>query len=163
MTLSGSWTDIAGVRSTVFCGRVNEKTLPFPYSLSTVRVPFISATSLLHIASPRPVPSTFLFLLESTCWKDSNILPRSSFLIPIPVSRTLTLKLILSASRSSYPTLIRTWPLLVNLAALPARLISTCLIRFASPDSLQGRSGTISRTSSIFLSPILVDIIPAVS
>ena len=47
-------------------GRINVKEEPFPYSLSTEIEPFISPRRLLVIASPRPLPSTVLFLSISS-------------------------------------------------------------------------------------------------
>ena len=72
----------------ILCGMENQKSEPFPYSLSTPMVPPMASHRLLDIASPSPVPSTLRFLLLSTCWKLTKSLLRSSSLIPCPVSFT---------------------------------------------------------------------------
>ena len=104
------------------------------------------------MARPRPVPSTFLFLVLSTCWKDSNIFSKSSGFMPMPVSVTEHFNIRRTSLCISKSTVILIWPWLVNLMALFARLIRICLILNASPKSFCGRSGAISRVSTTSLS-----------
>src|SRR3989441_9980378 len=70
------------------CGRVNQKVLPFPISLSTPMAPPCSSISRRESASPSPVPS-YLRLAEASSWENSwNSLGWSSAAMPMPVSVT---------------------------------------------------------------------------
>src|ERR671936_2438323 len=69
-------------------GRVNQKVLPLPISLSTPIAPPWSSTSRRDNASPRPVPS-YLRLADASSWENSwNSFGWSSGAMPIPVSVT---------------------------------------------------------------------------
>src|SRR2546422_8661643 len=72
------------------CGKVNQKVLPFPTSLSTPMAPPCSSIRRRESASPSPVPS-YLRLAQASSWEDSrNSLGRSSAPIPLPRSLTPT-------------------------------------------------------------------------
>ena len=65
---------------------VTEKDVPFPFSLSTVIVPFISSTMLFVIDIPSPV-LPYLPVGDDSSWLNgSKIWGKKSLLIPMPVS-----------------------------------------------------------------------------
>ena len=114
----------------------NRKVDPCPYRLVAPISPSIISTSLLLIASPKPVPPNLRAVPTSTCENGLNRRPISASEIPMPVSSTS------NSSRSPSPagacrilTVIR--PCLVNLTAFPARFPSTCRRRVGSPSTIK--------------------------
>ena len=89
--------------------------------------PFITSTSRLVIARPRPVP--LLASSLSTCSKFSNICSSLFAGIPEPLSLTEKAKVLSSVYLR---ILIETSPLRVNLTAFPTRLIRICLTLLSS-------------------------------
>src|SRR5262245_59476507 len=124
-------------------GSVKMKRDPLPGSDSThIRPPCIS-TIRRAMANPSPVPPLVRVVELSACWNSSNILTRSSGLMPGPESHTATVTDPLAADAWT-----ATSPLSVNLIALPTRLSRTCAMRRSSPcpsGSCAGRSAFKAR------------------
>ena len=119
--------------SAIASGSVNWKTLPAPTVLSTQIRPPIMPTSCREMARPRPVPPYFLAVEVSACEKAWKSLPICSCVNPMPVSATEKCSVALVAVCSPQTQLTSTPPLLVNLTALPIRLVSICVSRSGSP------------------------------
>ena len=113
--------------------------------------PIISSRRLM-ITSPSPVPSTVLLRSISSRSNLVKSLSISSFLIPIPVSETLTLSNKYPSSFLSPLTLNPTEPCSVYFTALTKRFVMICLTRTSSPISSSGRVSSTSTTKSSFLS-----------
>src|SRR5216117_377545 len=127
------------------CGRVNQKVLPFPISLSTPMAPPCSSISRRDSASPSPVPS-YLRLADASSWENSwNSLAWSSVAMPIPVSVT--------AIRISEPPLtgpaatVMRPPSGVNLMAFESRLSSTCRTRPRSACTRSPGGGAVTTSA----------------
>ena len=115
------------------------------------------------MANPNPVPPYFLVVEESTCMNFSKSDPTFSGGMPMPVSFTETRIWAPFLSLRSHSTAIRTWPLAVNLMALPARFVTTCRIRPASPIKRRGMAGGYCTTKSMPFSSALEASISATS
>ncbi len=87
----------------------------------------MSSTSDFDMLSPNPVPLYFLVALVSTWAKGSNKVLILALSIPIPVSLIAVNKTTVFSAFSFSEILMLIWPVLVNLMALPIRLVITCL------------------------------------
>ncbi len=121
------------VRSSACCSStLKVKAEPRPSTLSALISPPIRATSRAVIASPSPVPS-WRRVDEASIWLNfSNTWSSRSAGMPMPVSLTT----IVSRVRPSRPmplTSTSTWPVSVNLTALPSKLVMICRMRPTSP------------------------------
>ncbi len=137
--------------STSIIGTAKRKHEPLPTSLRTVSVPCINSTRRRLTASPRPVPPLSPF--DLSCQKASKMRPKSSPLIPTPVSSTSTtsMKLRLSLWRlpSTWSARTRTATpptLSVNRMALLMRFIMTCPILPWSASAKRGTSSAHSKS-----------------
>jgi hypothetical protein len=116
--------------------RVKVKQLPCPRVLSAVSSPPMSRMNWLLKARPRPVPPCLSrpVAVWLKGWKSRAISDRS---IPGPVS--LTLNWIASAPRGTAWSVTR--PAVVNLTALPTRLMRTWRSFISSPTTPAGQGG----------------------
>ncbi len=133
-------------------GTETRKLLPTINVLSTSMVPPINSTRCLLMARPSPVPPKRR-AIESSPWrKGLNSCWICGALMPIPLSRIVKRTCTRSGSADSSAASTSTSPVAVNLTALPARLISTCSRRVASPSSRFGTSGArrITTSSGLF-------------
>ena len=110
-----------GVSSTTLSFRSKPNVEPIAYLLSTSSLLFIMARSLQTIEIPRPVPSIWRLRFSSIRLKDSKSLPRSSSLIPIPVSATSKRSLTSPSVAPLFLTRRVTLPVSVYLTALVRR------------------------------------------
>ena len=103
--------------------------------LSTRMVPFIICTRFLVMASPSPVPWTWLTRESSARSKGMNSFSRNSGAMPIPSSSTTNSKHPTPLSLESFSSRdTAICPLSgVYFTALDSRLMSICLTRTASP------------------------------
>ncbi len=103
----------------------------------TVIWPPMRSTRDFEIARPRPVPSFFRFFFVSTWEKEPKSLPRSSSLMPWPVSSMAKVRrrAVGSSGFILFSTFIesRTYPSSVNLMALFAIFVMTWRTRILSP------------------------------
>ncbi len=115
---------------------------PCRVRVSTDRFPSISSERRLDMVNPRPVPPNLRVVEESAWVKLSKIDSTLSFAIPIPVSLTeiVTSSIFLPCTLFIDPccTVTKTSPSLVNLMALPTRLINICRILTESPKNWAG-------------------------
>src|SRR5262249_15309342 len=119
-------------------GTAKEKVDPRPGSLTTQMRPPWSSTKVLVMLSPRPVPPNSRLMLAST-WRNSPKMWSSwSAGMPMPVSDTLY-----TTSFPSSRAGMVTCPCLVNLSALPTRLVRHWVMRLPSPWAT-GKSGATS-------------------
>lgn len=113
-------------------------------------VPSSPSTIFLQIDKPSPTPVVFILAVSSSLPNIWNILLRSSYLIPMPVSQTDTCRVWLWNSSKAIFALMMIEPLKVNLREFPIRLIKTCLILWISiPNSF----GMFSWKSTMSLIP----------
>ena len=131
--------------------------LPSSSALSICSAPPISSTKRLQMDRPRPLPPKRRVVDASACEKPSKIWTRFSAAMPMPLSRTAMRNCMCWAVCSSTLNCTTTSPRLVNLMALPPRLISTCCSRMASPTMTGGMRGSTSNSTSIGLGPTLAD------
>src|ERR1700676_3234709 len=82
-------------------GKVKKKVDPRPVSLSTRGSPAIFGISSLEIEKPKPVPPYLRVMEPSPCTNDSKIRRCASLEIPIPVSFTAKLILIMRSDSES--------------------------------------------------------------
>ena len=133
-----------GCHSPDFCfpassrGNITVNLLPVPTSLCTSTFPSISRQSSLTIASPRPLPSIFLYFFTSTLVNASNNVFIASFSMPYPVS--FTEKRIFSPHLSTWNTIE---PFSVYFTALLIRFSIICFICKASPFIYSGSVSSI--------------------
>ena len=127
---------------------------PLPKTLWTTIFPFISSTSFLVIASPKPVPSIVTLSSKSRRSNLLNNLSIFSFLIPIPVSSTDIINL--QTLFFITPLILNSiHPSLVYLIALVKIFTHICLILLTSPYKTFGIDGSMFVLNSIGLSPSL--------
>ena len=101
---------------------------------------------------PRPVPSTLRFRLLSILSKAVKSFAMSSSFIPIPVSSTATFRMTVPTS-VFLPSIFRVKePFSVYFTALVRRFVMIWRTRTSSPESTEGRVGSISVLNSSFLS-----------
>src|SRR5499427_117928 len=132
----------ASLASATRRGTAKEKVEPRPGSLSTQMRPPWSSTKVLVMLSPRPVPPNSRLMLAST-WRNSAKMWSSwSAGMPMPVSDTLY-----TTSFPSRRAVMVTCPCLVNLSALPTRLVRHWVMRLPSPWAT-GKSGATSAVKS---------------
>ena len=110
---------------------LNENVLPSPSTLLTLTLPPINSHSCFTIVSPRPVPPNWRVVEVSACVNELNNDVCWFLLIPIPVSITEHSKKDPSVESSTLAIII-TSPFLVNLTALPIKLLRICLSLFGS-------------------------------
>ena len=133
-----SATTASGSRSS------KEKVLPAPSTLSRCNSPPIRPTRRWQMASPSPVPPKRRVVEASACEKPLKMWPWFSGEMPMPLSLTATSSSTSSSVRSIARRRSTTWPTLVNLIALPPRLMSTCCSRMSSPSRPCGSAGSMS-------------------
>ena len=136
---------------------VKAKVLPTPGVLVMPICPPISSTKRLQMARPSPVPPNRRVVDASAWEKPLKICCWCSGAIPMPESCTENCTVTCSALRACTLSASTTWPWVVNLMALPHRLISTCCKRIASPNTTSGREGSTSNSTSMFLAPTLAE------
>ncbi len=129
-------------------GTVNAKVLPFPGVLTSSISLFISWIKRAEMERPRPVPPNSRVVEESACEKALNICSCFSSGMPIPVS-DIEIRMGINPSlvcKRSARTL--TSPCLVNLMALPARLMRIWRKRVGSPIRNSGMSPCKAQVTS---------------
>ncbi|KAF5055013.1 hypothetical protein DSECCO2_382030 [anaerobic digester metagenome] len=102
---------------------MKKKDVPLFTSLSTQILPPMSSTSFLEMASPRPVPPNSRVVEESAWAKLSKMASTLEEGMPMPVSRISKRQHGAPSSMTDSPTARVTPPRLVNLMALPSRLM----------------------------------------
>mmetsp|Transcript_21862 Transcript_21862/g.85644 ORF Transcript_21862/g.85644 Transcript_21862/m.85644 type:complete len:258 (+) Transcript_21862:1286-2059(+) len=139
--------------------RENQNVLPLPSCDSTPTSPFMSFTSFLQMARPRPEPSNLRVVLESSCEKGLKSSSIESSGTPMPESTT-------SKRTWSQSTPVPTsWHLVSstntrtitrefsceNLIAFETRFSSTWRRRYGSPTHVVGALGEMKSSRSMWL------------
>ena len=78
------------------------KFVPLPHSDWTIMSPPNYLQIIYEICKPKPIPYVFISLVASRNPNNLNNFPKSSFLIPVPVSITYTSNIPFSASETNY-------------------------------------------------------------
>ena len=122
----------------IFSGRKNRKWAPCSSSGSMDIVPPMPSTSRFEITRPRPVPPYFLVVEGSPWTKGRKSRPACSAEMPIPVSRTSTLRRHCLPSPGRMSPRTETSPFEVNFRAFPMILPKTWRILRESPETDEG-------------------------
>ena len=133
-----------------------KKRLPLPGVLSTWILPPINRTRSRAIANPKPVPPYCRVVELSSCENFSKREPIFSAAMPIPVSVTENSRVTVFPVSFLVAILNSTSPWLVNLMALPMRLINTWRILTGSPTRLPVISCSSEHSNSSFFSWALI-------
>ncbi|PMQ08393.1 hypothetical protein JaAD80_27185 [Janthinobacterium sp. AD80] len=139
---------LSGAAGTFSKRQMKRKSEPLPSSLFTLSSPPIRSTMRRQMARPSPVPPYLRLVLLSPWEKASKMCSCSTAPMPMPVSRTENSSVTLAASSLALRMDSTTSPSLVNLTALPTRLIRICSRRSASPISSGGTPGSSTKTGS---------------
>ena len=123
-------------RSSTLRGSVSVKREPEPTTLSKVISPPMRRARRLAIARPSPVPPWRRAIDWSTWKNSSNTLALAESGMPTPVSVTWTATRSPRASADTW-----TWPVSVNLMALPIRLVRIWRTRLTSQRTVGRSSG----------------------